>query len=187
MEYVWFCICLRTEQFELASVPVVVLDLIHIFFRAECSGLPHDFAFVSCHMHSSSRCMASFIPAQDSIAETEQSRLNKIKKDCEISAVRGLCMNEPRPRFTLRHLCCEQWMPQKKKIPPHLMRLWLVIMLLGEIQINNLMISFFYAFGLILLGNVKLKQCTSFCQFGIVFSVYTPVFILELHCVFFGK
>lgn len=97
------------EQFELALVPVVVLDLIQIFFRTDCSSLPHDFAFVSCHLAT--------MATQDSIAETEQSRLNKMKKDCEISTVRELCMNESRPRFTFSPLCCKQWTPQKKNPP----------------------------------------------------------------------
>lgn len=50
--------------------------------------------------------MASFTPTQDMTAETKQSRKKdeQVMKDCETRAIRGLCMNEPRPRPTLGHL-----------------------------------------------------------------------------------
>lgn len=61
--------------------------------------------------------MASFSPAWGGIADTEQSRMSKVLKDCKIRAIRGSCMNETGPRFTLRCLCFYQGI--SGKISPH--------------------------------------------------------------------
>lgn len=145
------------------------MDLIHVFCRTDCSGLPHDFAFVRCHMHSSSQRVYGILHS----CSGQHSRNWAVKSEQDTGRLWDQCRKRIVYEWAKTQIHLETFVlltvdATEKKIPPHLMRLWLVIILLKDIQTNNLIL--FSVFRLILFGNVKPKQCTSFCQFGSVFS-----------------